>query len=280
MLLVADSGSSKTDWLICDDFGSVKAFQTSGINPFFRTSDDIVEELTAVFEVGKYPIAKAYFYGAGVVNVEKAKVIEQALKRVFGDGLYCEIASDVLGAARAVCGHEAGIACILGTGANACYFDGRAVQDSIPPMGYILGDEGSGAVIGRQLLGDYFKGMMPAEIQQKFQSQYQLDKDDVLNRVYRMEKPNKYLASFTRFLKEQEDSEYARELLKGQFKAFIQRNVLQLSQSRSVPVSFVGSIAYHFQNLLKKELDDAGLTVGQIVQGPIDSLLEYHRKEL
>ncbi len=278
MLLVADSGSSKTDWLLCDDFGTPRAFQSSGINPFFRTTEDILEELKPIFAAEHFPVSDVCFYGAGIVNEEKAAVIKLAIQELFGD-VACEVASDALGAARALCGHEAGISCILGTGSNACFYDGTEIIGGIPPMGYILGDEGSGAVIGRQILGDYFKGAMPESLRAKFYETYKVEKDEVLNRVYRTEKPNKYLASFTRFLKD-EDCAYSRDLLSAQFRAFIQRNVMQLEQSKTVPVSFVGSIAFHFQEILKKELELAGLSLGKIVQSPIEPLLAYHRAEL
>ena len=275
MILLADSGSTKTDWLVADDFGETRRFQTSGINPFFRTTEDIVNELVPVFKQHHLPVEEIYFYGAGVVNEEKAEVIKRVMRQLFGD-VRCEVASDVLGAARAVCGNTAGIACILGTGANACYYDGEQVVKGIPPMGFILGDEGSGVVLGRELIGDYFKGVMPADLREKFYAQFGVEKDAVLERVYRTEKPNKYLASFTLFLSENIRERYCRDLVQMQFRAFIERNILQLPESKNLPVSFVGSIAHYFRDVLEEELAKHKLTVGTIQKEPIEALLAYH----
>lgn len=275
MILIADSGSTKTDWLVADDFGATRRFQTSGINPVFRTTEDILTELTPVFEKQHLPVEEVYFYGAGVVNEEKADVIRKALVTLLGD-IHCEIASDVLGAARAVCGRYPGIACILGTGANACYYDGQQVVYGIPPMGYILGDEASGAVMGKNLIGDYFKQVMPAELREKFYEKYGLEKNEVIERVYRTERPNKYLASFTVFLNEEREHPYCQEFLHGQFKAFLQRNVLQMPESKSLPVNFVGSVAHYFKDILETELKRHGLTAGVIQKEPIEALLAYH----
>ncbi|PTN07685.1 ATPase [Mangrovibacterium marinum] len=278
MLLIADSGSTKTDWLVADDFGTTRRFQTSGINPVFRSTEDILAELGSVFKKQHLPVEAVYFYGAGVVNEEKAAVIRRALLTLLGDRP-CEIASDVLGAARALCGRSPGIACILGTGANACYYDGQQVVYGIPPMGYILGDEASGAVMGKYLLGDYFKQVMPADLRTKFHQKYGLDKNEVIDRVYRGEKPNKYLASFAIFLNEEREHPYCHAFLHGQFHAFLQRNVLQMPESASLPVSFVGSVAYHFQDILNEELLNLGLNKGLVLKEPIDALFAYHSAE-
>lgn len=276
MILVADSGSTKTDWLVADDFGETRSFQSAGINPFFRTTEDIISELTPLFDKQHLPVEAIYFYGAGIVNDEKAAVIKSALVAIFGE-VKCEIGSDVLGAARAACGHNPGIACILGTGSNCCYFDGTQVVKGIPPMGYILGDEGSGAVFGRQLLGDYFKEIMPSELRAKFYERFKVEKDQVLERVYRAEKPNQYLASFTSFLNENLQYDYCLELVQTNFRLFVQRNIMQLSESRNLPVNFVGSIAYHFREILKSVLQKEDLTIGEVLKQPIEALLDYHR---
>jgi N-acetylglucosamine kinase-like BadF-type ATPase len=275
MILIADSGSTKTDWLVADDFGATRRFQTSGINPVFRSAEDILAELGPVFQKQHLPVGVVYFYGAGVVSDEKAAVIRQVLVQLLGD-VHCEIASDVLGAARAVCGHQPGIACILGTGSNACYYDGRRVVYGIPPLGFILGDEASGAVMGKQLIGDYFKQVMPAGLRAKFNQKFGLEKTEVIERVYRTEKPNKYLATFTVFLSEEKEHPYCREFLHTQFRAFLQRNVVQMPESGSLPVSFVGSVAYHFQDILEEELASCGLKSGVIQKEPIEALLSYH----
>ena len=275
MILVADSGSTKTDWLVADDFGDKRRFQTSGINPIFRSTEDILEELTPFFRDLHLPVEAIYFYGAGVVNAEKESIIKRALVDLFGE-VKSEIASDVLGAARSACGRAPGIACILGTGSNACYYNGEQVVKGIPPMGFILGDEASGAVLGKHLIGDYFKAVMPSELRQKFDRKFGVEKDVVIDRVYRTEKPNKYLASFAVFLSEEVAHDYCRTLLQSQFRVFLERNVLQLPESKNLRVNFVGSIAFCFQDILKEELAKVNLTAGIILKEPIEALLEYH----
>lgn len=278
MILVADSGSTKTTWMVADDFGTIRQFQSLGINPFFRTTDDILAELRPLFAGEHLPLDEIHFYGAGVVNEEKADVIRKALERVFGN-VRSEVASDMLGAARALCGNQSGIVCILGTGSNACYYNGSTIVRGIPPMGFILGDEGSGAVIGRQLVGDYFKEVMPPNLREKFVARFHITKDDVLERVYRTEKPNRYLAGFTIFLSENKDESYCRDLLRNQFRAFLQRNVMKLTESAELPVSFNGSIAWHFSDILQEIVQEEGLILGKILKEPIEALMEFHRSK-
>lgn len=278
MILVADSGSTKTTWMVTDDFGTTRQFQSLGINPFFRDTNDIVQELKPLFSGEHLPLQEIHFYGAGIVNEEKADVIRKALEAVFGN-IRAEVVSDMLGAARALCGNQPGIVCILGTGSNACYYDGSAIVKGIPPMGFILGDEGSGAVIGRQLVGDYFKEVMPSPLRAKFVERFQITKDDVLERVYRTEKPNRYLAGFTTFLSENKDESYCRDLLRNQFRAFLQRNVKKLPESESLPVSFNGSIAWYFSDILQEVVREEGLQLGKILKDPIEALMGFHRSK-
>ncbi|MGD9929831.1 MAG: BadF/BadG/BcrA/BcrD ATPase family protein [Mangrovibacterium sp.] len=276
MKLIADSGSTKTDWIFFDPAGETVRVQTSGINPFFRSGEDIERELRQALLPIATKVETIYYYGAGIVNAEKASIIEQAFYQLFGQ-VTCQIYSDVVGAARAACQHEAGIACILGTGSNACYFDGKNVVDNIPPLGFILGDEGSGAVMGRNLLGDFFKRVMPPDVRKKFQERFRLTKDEVLDRVYRQERPNKYLAQFAVFLSEEINHPWCREFVHTNLTAFIRRNILMLPLSKELPVNFVGSVAFHFQEVLKTVLEKNGLTPGRILKEPIDGLLAYHR---
>ncbi len=277
MKLIADSGSTKTDWMFFNHSGETIRIQTSGINPFFRSGDDIVDELTKELLPVSSQVDEVFYYGAGIVSDEKARVIEEVLIHLF-EKISTHIYSDVVGAARASCQHEAGIACILGTGSNACYFDGEKVTGNIPPLGFILGDEGSGAVMGRNLLSDYFKLVMPADLRVKFEERFHPDKDDVLNRVYRQERPNKFLAQFTIFLSEEINQEYCRNFVETNLASFIKRNVLMLPQSRELPINFVGSVAFYFREILKAVLEHEGLKIGRILKEPIEGLLQYHLK--
>ncbi len=275
MKLIADSGSTKTDWLFMEQDGGQFRLQTLGINPFFRSTNGIVTELRPVFATVNKQVDEVFFYGAGIVNAEKASVIEQALHQLFGE-VPCHFFSDVVGAARASCGHEAGIACILGTGSNACYYDGGNVIVNIPPMGFIIGDEGSGAVMGRNLLSDYFKFVMPEELRLKFTARFQLTKDDVLNNVYKQSGANKYLAQFSVFLSEEITHEYCREFVEMNLRAFVVRNVKMLPKADTLPINFIGSVADAFQTILLDLLDKEHLISGKIMKEPILGLADFH----
>ena len=275
MKLIADSGSTKTDWLFLEQTGGQLRLQTMGINPFFRSTDDIVKELLPIFADVDKQVDEVFFYGAGIVNAEQALVVEHALHQLFGE-IPCYLYSDVVGAARASCGHEAGIACILGTGSNACSYDGENVIENIPPMGFIIGDEGSGAVMGKNLLSDYFKFVMPEELRLKFAERFQLTKDDVLNHVYRQPSANKYMAQFPVFLSEEIKHEYCREFVETNLRAFIIRNVKMLPKADTLPINFVGSVADAFQTILLDLVEKEHLKSGKIVKEPIVGLADFH----
>ena len=278
MKLIADSGSTKTSWRFIAANDNIITIHTSGINPFFRTSEDIERELRVNLLPYTDEVHEIYFYGAGIINNEKAAVVVHALKQIYGD-ILIEAQSDVVGAARSVSGDEPGIVCILGTGANACFYDGEELVDGIPPMGFILGDEGSGAVMGKNLLGDYFKRIMPEALRAKFEQQYQIRKETILERVYRQEKPNQFLAEFTPFLSENSEDEYCREFICRNLNAFVQRNIKMLPDSVKLPIHFVGTVAYVFQDYLKDLLSAEDLEIGKVIKEPIDGLVFFHQKK-
>lgn len=274
--LIADSGSTKTDWLLTGKVSKELAFQTKGINPFFRTSEDIYEELREklLLPAGT-SLDKIEFYGAGIINQERGDVIKKALERLFPN-VPVETASDVLGAARALFGTEAGIACIVGTGSNSCLYDGQKIVSGIPPLGFILGDEFSGAVLGKKLLGDYFKNIMPADCKKLFESEFSPDQAEVLTRVYRSERPNKYLAGFAPFLSGHLVVPYCQSLVTTSAKEFFERNILQLPEAGNYPLGFVGSVAWHFKPIIDELAQAYGFPTPIILKGPINKLKEYH----
>ena len=276
MKLIADSGSTKTAWKLLDDSGLTHNLLTSGINPFFRSTEDIYQDLnkTLLPKTGN-EVEQIWFYGAGVANAERGEVIRKALAMIYPHSKI-EVASDLLGASRALLGNEKGIACILGTGSNACLYDGEKIVGNIPPLGFILGDEGSGAVMGKHLIGDYLKEVMPLELRQKFHKQFNIDKDEVLNRVYREQKPNLYLAGFTTFLSENIDSKYCAEFVSRNFTSFIERNVVHIPDYQNIEIGFVGSVAWHFSDILKSVLSRFNLKKTVILKEPIDGLVQYH----
>ncbi len=278
MILVADSGSTKTAWRLIDKSGIIAEVTTLGMNPFFRTTEDIVAELkVALFPVTGKGISHIWFYGAGVVNAEKGEIIKHALLH-FCPGAAIETHSDLLGACRALLGKNSGIAGILGTGSNACYFDGATITNQIPPLGFILGDEGSGAVMGKHLLGDYFKEVMPAELRSIFENRFRLTKDEALNRVYREARPNHFLASLTPFLKENLAHKYCKSFVEQNFTAFIERNVAKLPGFNESYIGFVGSIAWHFSEILNDVLKKFGINNALFLKNPIDGLVNFHNQ--
>lgn len=277
MKLIADSGSTKTSWKLISPSGETKDISTQGINPFFRTEEDIYQELEKCLlpETGT-DIPHIFFYGAGIVNAEKGDMIRRALNRIYTKATI-ETYSDVLGAARALFGNQQGIACILGTGSNACLYDGEKITQGISPLGFILGDEGSGAVIGRKLLGDYFKDVMPASLRDEFTKRYHLTREEALNRVYRTEKPNQFLAQFVPFLSEHKYSTYCHGLVQQSFMEFFERNVSKLPRYTSYPIGFIGSVAWHFSPILNTVASSFGFEQTTIIKDPIDGLEKYYR---
>jgi N-acetylglucosamine kinase-like BadF-type ATPase len=279
MKLIADSGSTKTAWKLIGNQAKVKTIKTSGINPFFRSEDDIFDELEKLLlpETGQ-DISEIYFYGTGIINAEKGDIIKRALKRLYADA-YIETHSDVLGAARALFGNQAGIACILGTGSNVCLYDGTGITGGVSPLGFILGDEGSGAVMGRKLLGDYFKEVMPQHLRDDFAKRYAPVREEVLNRVYRCEKPNQFLAQFTPFLSAHKNSAYCHEFVQRNFMEFFERNVCHIPKYSNYRIGFVGSVAHHFSQILNTTASYFGYEQIVIIQEPIEGLEIYYSEK-
>jgi N-acetylglucosamine kinase-like BadF-type ATPase len=276
MKLIADSGSTKTDWKLVGDSGETKIIQTSGMNPFFRTEENIYQEIyQVVFPESGSRVQEIYFYGAGVVDAEKGEIVRKALTRVY-PGATVETHSDMLGAARALFGSKPGIACILGTGSNCCQYDGNTIVAAVSPLGFILGDEGSGAVMGRKLLGDYFKEVMPAYLREAFGKHFHLTREEALNRVYRAEKPNQFLAQFVPFLLQHKNAEYCREFVRQNFIEFFERNVVKLPGAGQYRVGFCGSIAFYFEQILKNVAGEYGYFNIHLLKNPIDGLETYH----
>ena len=280
MILIADSGSTKTAWKLIEKSGNVKDIKTSGINPFFRNEDDIFQELNTLLlpETGS-EVDQIFFFGAGIVNAEKGDIIRKALLRIYANASI-EAHSDVLGAARALLGDNAGIACILGTGSNVCLYDGQKITGGVSPLGFILGDEGSGSVMGRKLLGDYFKNMMPENLRTKFSQEYNITREEALTRVYRTEKPNQFLAQFTPFLSEHINSAYCQEMVQQSFMEFFERNVIKLPDYTTYPIGFIGSVAFHFSQILNNVASYYGFEQTTILKDPIEGLEKYYSNKI
>jgi N-acetylglucosamine kinase-like BadF-type ATPase len=276
MILIADSGSTKTTWKLIAGNGEVTTISTSGMNPFFRTTEEMAAELEEkLVPVAGKNIDHVWFYGAGVVNEEKGAVVSRAISRLFPSAKI-ETYSDLLGACRALFGKSSGIACILGTGSNACVFDGEKIAAHVSPLGFILGDEGSGAVMGKHLLGDYFKEVMPVDLRRVFAEKYQLSRDEALNRVYREQRPNHFLATFVPFLSENLQHEYCPQFVTQNFRSFVERNIQKLPGYRELPVGFAGSVAWYFSDIMKTVLAEKGIENTKFLKDPIDGLVRFH----
>jgi len=276
MILIADSGSTKTSWYYSKGKNHSEYISTGGINPFFRTTENIFEELKKdLIPKISSNILELHFYGAGIINDEKGDVVKLALQQLFPLAKI-EVKSDLLAAARATFGKEKGIACILGTGANSCLYDGDNIVEHIPPLGFILGDEGSGAVLGRKIVADYLKGIMPENISMKFQKQFPLNYAGFLENVYKNDKPNKFLAQFVPFLYNNINENYCCEIVEKSFNEFIKRNVKWYTNYSELRISFIGSVADYFGEQLKLVLKNNELKLGTILKEPLEGLVQFH----
>ena len=275
MILIADSGSTKTDWCLVDNGVLVKQIFTKGTNPFFQTEDEISaevsENLLPYLDTAK--VDAVWFYGAGCAFPEKNEIVRAAIARHLDVPI--EVGSDLLGAARGLCGRQPGIACILGTGSNSCFYDGKEIVSNVSPLGFILGDEGSGAVLGKMLVGDVLKNQLPAALKEEFLSRYELTPAIILERVYKKPFPNRFLASLSPFLVEHLDVPEIHTLVLNGFKVFFDRNVKQYDY-KQYPVHLIGSLAYYYRSVLHEAAEQTGVRLGTIKQSPMEGLISYH----
>ena len=278
MILLADSGSTKTDWCLVTDGKPVLHVCTKVTNPFFQTTDEISEEIASSLmpKLERSVIDAVYFYGAGCAFPEKNRIVSTAIARHINVPI--EIGSDLLAAARALYGKEAGIACIMGTGSNSCFYDGNEITSNVSPLGFILGDEGSAAVLGKVFIGDFLKNQLPATLQEKFFEQSGLTRAEIMDRVYKQPFPNRFLASFSPFIAANLSEPEVRSLVLNSFKAFFKRNVMQYDY-RHYPIRMVGSVAYYYQDVLREAAFEMGIELESIVKSPMEGLINYHTKK-
>lgn len=279
MLLIADAGSTKTDWKIIENSKTISAIQTIGFNPVLVSSKLIINELKKSFDNSNFnhQVKSIYYYGAGCWNESTCSIVEKALKIIFPQAAIF-VTNDLLGAAKSVCGNEAGVACILGTGANSCLYDGEKIIDNIPALGYIMGDEGSGAYLGKKLLQSYFYRSLPLALKEKLEKQYAISKQILLEKVYQNKGGNQYLATFAQFIIEEKKHPYLEQLIGDAFDTFIKSQLLKYPNIHNLPIHFIGSIAFFLKEILEKRLQENGLTLGKIIRQPIDGLVDYHIK--
>ena len=278
--LIADSGSTKTDWVLKSAAGEF-AFQSSGINPFYQTADEIIPVLDKeVVPNLKWPVENVFFYGAGCANEVTSRPVFDALTKCMSSANHIEVASDMLGAARGLCGHEPGLACILGTGANNAYYNGENIVHSIGSLGFWLGDEGSGSYLGKTLVVHFLQNELPADLHEKFAAQYPgLDRLVVLDYAYKKPYPNRYFAAFSQFITENKTHLFLQGLLANAFGLFADKYICKHSEAFHVPIHFTGSIAFYYQDILKAVLESKNLRPGRILRSPLEGLLHYYSFE-
>ena len=277
MILIADSGATKSDWILLNGNEEQLRFQLVGLNPFYVDTIEIEtilsKELTPFIE--NHKIEQLFFYGAGCSSVFKCMTVEDALSKLF-ENAEIVVESDLLGAGRALFNNKEGIACILGTGSNSCLFDGKKIVENITSLGYFFGDEGSGAHMGKIFLKDYLLGNLPKDIHNAFMETYNYNRDNILDAIYNLPFPNRYLASFCEFYTEHLSNKYVFDLVSNSFREFFENQIMQYSKYKKVQVSFVGSVAFFFESLLRQIADEFEIKIDKVLRSPINALADYH----
>lgn len=283
--LIVDSGSTKTSWCFAflpdtKSADGARTVTTEGLNPAVMSAEEVEEKIAKALNhclqslsISAADVDNVFFYGAGCI-AGRAGVVSESISSILVDAkIY--VADDLLGAARALCGHKAGIACILGTGSNSCLYDGKNIVAHTPALGYVLGDEGSGAVLGRKFLNAVLKQTLPENIRKRFLQESGLDMAEVINRVYRSPAPNRFLASMSKYIHGYLDEKEVRDIVVDNFEDFIRNNILAYGDKFRT-INVVGSIAYHYKEQLTEAASRNGFQIGKIIKSPIEGLIEYH----
>ena len=280
MILIADSGSTKTDWRVLDAQAPIQQAKTVGFNPYYQDTASIIETLRGeLLPQLSVPIREVHFYGTGIANAEKAQVVVEAFRAVFAEAGVIEAHSDMLGAARALCGREAGIACILGTGSNTCFAEDGQITFKIPSLGFWLGDEGSGGYLGKLLVTSYLHRELPDELLGRFEKRFpQATLEAILENAYRKPFPNRYFASFSKFLFDSRSNPFVYRLVYGAFEEFFKKYIEKYPDYLRHKVHFTGSVAFYYSDILRQVANDRGIAVKNILETPIAGLSLYHQE--
>lgn len=279
-ILVVESGSTKTDWRIIAPDGSISQFKTIGFNPYYQDSSIIYNEIAENI-LGKiqFEISKVFYYGTGITSEEKSEIVKIAMQKAFKKA-NIEVFDDMQAAARSLCLDEPGIACILGTGANSCYYDGKSITEQIKPLGFWLGDEGSGGYLGKELIKKYLRQELSPEIREKFIKKFgELTRTEILDKAYNKPMPNKYFAGFSKFIFDNRANPEMYLIVYEAFNLFFEKNVLKYTNYQSVKVHFTGSVAFYYSDILRKVAVKNGITVGVILESPIAGLVLFHKNQ-
>ena len=276
-VLIADSGSTKTQWCLLTG-NKKKMISTQGISPYFLNDETLGKILSDELlpQTGKIEIDEIFYYGTGCSNLVNISLVKRGLKKIY-PGAAIKVDHDLLGAAKALCGDEKGIACILGTGSNSCYYNGKKIVKNSPGLGFILGDEGSGTYLGKKVLQYYLYNTFDAELMDKFKNKYPQTNSEILDNVYKTALPNRYLAGFVTFLIENRGHFMIENIIEDSINDFFFNHVYKYRESWTMPINFVGSVAYGFKDVLAEMCKDYELKLGKVIKSPMDGLIKYHR---
>ena len=278
MIIIADGGSTKTNWCLVTEEGKKVYFNTEGYNPYFSGTEYIIKSLneTLPTDLERDQITEVNYYGAGCSTDEMRKIVEEAMKVIFKKARVF-IGHDLLTAARALLGNKEGFAAILGTGTNTCLYNGKEVTHNIDSGAYILGDEGSGCYIGKKLLIDYLRGYMPEAVRKNFWDTYKLTPDDINEIVYTQPRANRFCAGFSKFVYDSPvNIEYSRNIVRTSFEDFFRNLVTHYPDYQKYTFNCIGSVGYNFRNVLEELVTENGMVIGNIIRSPIDNLVKYH----
>ncbi|MEM1325150.1 MAG: BadF/BadG/BcrA/BcrD ATPase family protein [Bacteroidota bacterium] len=279
MTILIDSGSSKMSWAALDEQRQlVREWQTIGINPYQQTAQSIAQQIRNNFPSDVKEAAAIYCYGAGA-SQEKQQQLQQTFQSIFTKAQTIDIQSDIVAIAHALCDGEEGIVGILGTGSNSAVFDGERIVDNIGGFGFIVGDEGSGGVLGRELMNQYLHRKLPEHLSQALEKRYQITPAIVIERVYRGDYPNRFLAGFAPFLHEFQKEKSIKTLINSQFFAYFEQKILCYDEADVLPIYLSGSIAYHFRPMIQEVADEYDLDIQKVVQSPMPNLIRYHQNK-
>ncbi len=275
--LIADSGATKAEWCLLNN-GKKKTLFTQGISPYFLNTDQIAELVTKELagHLRKLTVERLYYYGTGCSNIENAKSIKHALTRVFPQAAV-NVNTDLMAAARAVCGHEKGIACILGTGSNSCFYNGKNIVKNSPGIGYVLGDEGSGAYLGKKVLQYYLYDTFDEDLRARFDARFVTTTSEILDSVYKKPLPNRYMASFALFLAENRGHYMIENIVEDGLNDFFFQHLCKYNEVWKFPVHFVGSVAFGFKDVLEQLCGSYQFELGKVLKNPMEGLVKYHR---
>lgn len=275
--LIADSGSTKAEWCLLDG-KKRKTIFTQGISPYFLNTDQIHQLLKVELKKKMKNIEpdEVYYYGTGCSSTENAKSVKQALKKIFAKAAIF-VDTDLMGAAKALCGNEKGIACILGTGSNSCYYNGKKIIKNSPGLGFILGDEGSGAYMGKKVVQYYLYNTFDPDLMDRFNAKYNTNKMEILDAVYKHPLPNRYLAAFVPFLIENRGHFMIENIIEDAFNDFFFNHIYKYRESWTLPIHFIGSVAFGFKDVLKEMCNGYELQLGRVLKNPMDGLAKFHR---